>query len=66
MELYNSCCSNPSIFSIVYAVADKKIRYNVCNECIKLQCFNDYVLTKISVKVNEKSTVVRSRNPQRG
>jgi len=49
MESYFQCCNMTPIFLITYEVADKKIKYYVCNDCSKLQYFTDYILTKISL-----------------
>ena len=47
MESYFTCCNMTPIFLITYSVADKKITYHVCNDCSKLQCFSDYILTNV-------------------
>jgi len=43
------CCSRKPSFSIVYSVAGDKKPYDVCSECINLECFSKFILNKAPV-----------------
>jgi len=55
MNTYPVCCNSNPIFLITYVVDNKKIKYNVCTNCSKLDCFRNYIVTKITLSENLKT-----------
>ena len=47
------CCNRKPSFSIVYSVAGDKKCYDVCSDCINLECFSKYILKKAPVDTNQ-------------
>lgn len=42
-----TCCQNGKyIFQITYSVAGKQKTYSVCQDCEKLECFQQHIVTK--------------------
>jgi len=51
MKTYPTCCNSEPIFLITFEVDNKKTKYNVCDNCSKLEYFKNHVLNKISLEV---------------
>ena len=48
------CCNRKPSFSIVYSVAGDKKYYDVCSDCISLDCFSKYILSKTTIQVQNR------------
>lgn len=50
------CCKRKPAFLVTYSVSSDEKEYFVCNECINLDCFSKYILSKVPMQVqNEKN-----------
>lgn len=50
------CCSNNPDFHVIYSVSDSEKNYLVCSDCIVLDYFSKYILSKTPIQVqNEKN-----------
>ena len=50
------CCANHPDFHVIYSVSDSEKNYLVCSDCIVLDCFSKYILSKVPIQVqNEKN-----------
>lgn len=48
------CCKRKSSFSVIYSVAGEQKHYQVCSDCIHLECFSKYIIEKIPIRAQHK------------
>jgi len=41
------CCKKTPKFSIIYSVNGSEKEYQVCSDCINLECFSKYIIRKV-------------------
>lgn len=48
------CCSKTPVFHITYSVSDSEKSYLVCSDCIHLDCFSKYIISKVPIQVQNR------------
>ncbi len=46
-ETEQCCCSNRPIYEITYSLGTK---WQVCNECLEIECFNSDIKEKVRIR----------------